>query len=1174
MKKSYYILARITGLLILLLLAAFAAIQHPRVQQLISRRIVTALSASLDADIRYGEFQLLPFNGILLKDLVILDRHPYREDRYGRGWAPADTFASARLISATFKLGGLLRKEGLHLGHVFVGRGFLHLVIEPTEAGTNLVRILGDTSDSPAQNMGNIFDVQNLQIEDFRFRMTNFNEGGFGWEGYGLNYEDLDVTASLRGHGLRFAGGRMSGICDDARIKDKSGCSIRHLGGSAAVGLGKAEIRNLHFVDSLSDLRLRHYTMTYRDGSAFGRYIHDVRMDAEIEGGTLALKSIAGFSNGVFRDNDCIAVLGGGCFHGHVDHFTLSGVDVTEKNSGIHGTVDGTLTGLPHLGQSCVDATLRDGRFTTRGLDMLVRAWNGGRSALRLSQLAPGETFTLEAKAKGPANRMAVQTAIRSRIGSFSSADEIRNLFDPQRALEINGTARSDAMALDKLLQTETLGALDARLAFRALLETESPSVIIDSLLVERLQCLGYAYRDLRLSGRWAENRIEGGLQSRDPNMDFTLQADVAYDSLGRFPGHIDADFRHCDLQATGLSAGRAETAFRLSADLKADFADSRPADVRISDWYFTNGTGRHHFGDLLLRSRTQDQVEHISVQSRFFDAQYKGGPSVLGFPADLLATTLHRHLPALFPKGKTARFSHTPYELEILFSDCREVCSCLQNGFYIGEKTRLGLTLDEDGTLSGRLASPRLAWNGHYLKQLSLDVDNLDNSLNLNLVSEEAQIAGLQGKDASLRCIGKDNEVFLSLLYDGMDKEKNAGEIFVNGTLQRDENDSLLVRAHPLPSFIRLEGDNWELAESDITWQGGKVSLRDFALSSGKQRISADGGFSTREQDTLHVQVTQLDLDLLNKLGGEWGVGGRIDGHASLASPVSGHFGLLAECRADSLTIDGEPIGDIRLGSQWNEAEKRMDFHVDNTLNGKQVLLADGHYRFPDKALSVSARADSLRLQLLHPVFGHSLSETGGFLSGSATLQGKEGRYDVASGLMRLDDALVRIHYTNVAYIANGTFHLTGDGLYLDDMHVRDAYGGTGRLRGAVRYKGLQDFSLDIGAEVSGLRAIDLPAAMRHDIDGELDVTGTASVTGPPDALSVDADLHTDRGRVNVPLRSSASASSGNLLTFTTEEEDPYVTLSAIRSDPPKRSGLTTRARLEITPEVTASIQ
>ncbi len=199
-RKRGYIIARMVGLLAVLLMAFFVAIQTPLVQTRLSKIGLNQLVAIMDGRVQYDELKVMTSGVIVVRNLKLIDTNPYSEDVNGRGWAPVDTVAQINTLTATFSLSGLFRKEGLHMGRVTIEGGSFHMVSEPGEEyHDNLSRIFHLKATDAPPSRDKLFDVKKLRVKDFRFQMNSFLPDRGTYKGL---HRCSSVTPAFRTTGL------------------------------------------------------------------------------------------------------------------------------------------------------------------------------------------------------------------------------------------------------------------------------------------------------------------------------------------------------------------------------------------------------------------------------------------------------------------------------------------------------------------------------------------------------------------------------------------------------------------------------------------------------------------------------------------------------------------------------------------------------------------------------------------------------------------------------------------------------------------------------------------------------------------------------------------------------------------------------------------------------------
>ena len=214
-KKALKILWLTFVAIVSVVTAIALAIQTPGVQTRIADKAVSLLSEKLDGDITFEKIHFKPFTTLVLKNVVIIDREPVR-DQLDSAAIQIDTFFRAQYIIAKFTLKGLRSQNGLHLEKATITDAEMNLVIEDCMTDeknkeNNLSRIFRlkkkqqkNTSDKE------IFHLRKVEINGFTFRMKNYSSKKTPFRG-GINWNDLDISdISLKANELQFKGGVMS----------------------------------------------------------------------------------------------------------------------------------------------------------------------------------------------------------------------------------------------------------------------------------------------------------------------------------------------------------------------------------------------------------------------------------------------------------------------------------------------------------------------------------------------------------------------------------------------------------------------------------------------------------------------------------------------------------------------------------------------------------------------------------------------------------------------------------------------------------------------------------------------------------------------------------------------------------------------------------------------------
>ncbi len=1187
-KRAIKIFWRIVVATSCFLFASALVIQIPQVQTYVADKVVRVLSERLDGDIYFEKIHLKPFTTLVLKNVSIIDRHPYA-DTVDPASIKVDTFFRAEYIIAKFSLDGLVKHEGIHLDNAFIENARMNLVIEnkPDEGDgdittDNLSRIFRiKQTEEPKKSEKEIFHIRKVEIRNMGFVMKNYEFDRPEYDEGGIDWNDLDISGiNLTAKKLKFKGGIMSGELPELSFREKSGYSIDNLSGTAKVGRGKTIVEDLHIDDPWSDVHLPLFMMSYDNIHAFNDFIPLVKLDGNIAESSLDFRTLSYFAPELKGNELKIKISGN--MSGYIDNFTFSDIRINSDAGGFKGKASGLMRGLPDIENTYLDARLDDFRLTTKGLSKFISEWMTGKGTLDLGRFAEGSEFALAAKGAGMMNELDIDAKITSSIGGADAAVRLSNIVSADKPVGISGTLHTEDLDIGEIIGSDLLGPATLRTTLNARIGTDDipTDIRIDTLKIDRLYANGYDYSDITAVGNVSSNGFDGSIACHDPNLNFLLQGAFALSSKTQNARYkFFTNIGHADLNAINIDKrGTSRINLRASADFTRTNAGDMRGKIDIGDIILQNSMGKHDVGNISLNSYNNDSTYTIRLDSRFANGIYSGSAPVTEFIKDLKDITLKKEIPALFTDS-TYVWNGNAYELDFRFLNSMDLLSFVMPGLYIDEGTEFKASVNSDGGLSATLSSDRLAFRTNYLKDIKADIGNDDDALDGVVNCSEMKIAALTLKDSHLGLHGQDNHVGVKFDYRNDNDLANTGEIILHGAFARDQ-DGLGVNVEFLPSSVYLNSKEWNFQPSEIFLKGEEVDVRQFAVVSGDERISISGKASVENSDTLNLNLERFDISILNGIiRQDLGIRGAATGSVQLTSPLK-QKGLLIDMICDSTYFAEVPVGTLNIGSRWNDDDSSFGIMINNELDGRNNINAYGTYRPDDNTIDLSADLDRFSIGYAQPVLTDVFSRMDGYISGRIDASGPLSNMEISSKETRLDDGVLKVAYTNVPYHIEGPFHIDETGAYFDNMILRDNYSGTGTVNGSIDWNHFRDMRFDTHININSIEGINITEDNHDGFYGHISGTGDVTITGPMSSILLSVDAVTSgAGQLHIPLSTAATGKVTNLLHFKEEEKeeriDPYEAMMVkIGEEEKAQNDFTVKLRINAQPEVQAFIE
>ena len=1130
-------------------------LQIPSIQGAVAKKALAKLEKVTDATISFSSINIMPFSGLIIKDLAVVDTNPAAN-------AP-DTLFSAGDLNATFRLKTLISKNGVYLSRARIRGGSMALVREPGHR-LNLKRIF-HIPDS-TKSSGFRLTIRKAEVDNFRFRFLQ-TESTRQWKG--MDFSDLQLLCYAKGHNLTVENKVFSIKVDEAKAIDKSGYTAQAEGGTVKAKYGEVDIAGTHITDRWSDIHLGKFRKEFALTNLGAD--HD-EIEARMEG-LLDLSSINAILGTAFPEGTKVDVTALD-LDGDMGKLCLNALKFSELSTAISGSLSGSVKGVRDK-KIGLDLKAEDLNFDIAGVETLMGSF--GKSLPEM--LAREGSYRFDGSARGELDALKITGRLKEKEGGEANTVlDVKNLTSREKNLHVSGTLHTQDLGVGRILGNGMLGECTLSCGASAEIGRDGHAEgVLDSLRISRFGLMGYDYRNLQAQGRLVGTTFDGRVVCNDPNLNFLFQG------LLNFSPHSDdarynffAYLAYADLHALGFDSREISRA--QGARIEADFRRIRQGDldgsVRLKGLQLESADTKYNMGEVTLNSHSAAGRYTLDFTSDFAHAKFRGTQPVTRMVQDLGAITIGRELPAI---KNISTESDESYEVAVDLHDTRDLLSFVTPGLYVADSTFVRLRVREGGQLDGRIGSSRLALGRRYIKGLALSLDNEDGGLNCKLSGRELQISdALRLENNSLMLYADGNNLGLGYYYDNSTGSENRGEIYLTAECLRDAYNHLAVRAKSLTSNIYANGSQWRILPSQFEYSGGRFTVDDLTVECDGQSLTLDGGISKTQSDTLEMNLNNVNLQMLNTLSSSLpALEGSATGKMLVFSPTAEKKGLLAKLLLSDASVSGYRAGDVNAGLSWDSAAGKLNAVLRNSLSTFDIR---GSYSPQDKGVMAEVQLEGFEAGYFSSFARKIFSKLEGKISGKIDVGGSLDRLDVSSGDCSLSSGVLGVASTGVDYFVGGTFHVDNDGVHFDDMTANDGAGGTGRVSGGLLYDRFRDFRLATAIDATDVKCVALDDGERF--YGHLNGTGRVTFNGPFKAIRMEADAVTSsRGDLHIPIKATVSGGASDLLTFREEEKivkvDPYEQMiSRLETRKKGESDFSMGLRVTATPVATCNVE
>ena len=942
----------------------------------------------------------------------------------------------------------------------------------------------------------------------------------------GVIYDRLDVARTnqqLNPHHLRFSGIsghiNLKALSDDSlhinvkrlSLHENSGLDINRLSFRLAAGRNQSTLSDFILQMPSSDLRLDSLTAYYSLDKK-GLIAGTLRFYGSIKDAIITPSDLRSFEPALKNFQRGISLTAN--FNGTDEQVNIPELLIATKEKDIDISMEGWMANWQQ--QPAWHLNVQHLILSEASLDFLSKTFKLPDELKRIGNLQLTGLFDH--------NRLG-ETSLKSHVQSGIGDLDVQ--FGMNKSQRFQGDIVTENFNLGQVLNNQQLGMLSTQLKTEGLWRQspQKPEIKVNGT-IKQLDYNNYSYSNINLDGLYDKGIISGLFSIDDPNLSAHLNGEVSEivftPSAGK-PGTIklQGGIGHFSPEATHLSHTFGSSVF--SADIDADIIMSKLEDaegsMRVSNFTMT-ATEEHpayKLDNFSLSSGFSEGIHFISLKSDFADAELKGHfnyQTLAQSFVNLIGSRLPT-LPGLPPikKGPDNNFS-----LRLLMSKT----DWLQRFFGINLKLQQPLNLTarlndqtDDLALTGDL--PSFAYNDAWYKNADIEISSPGDSLNCKASILKLMDDG-QRMSISLNAQAASNSINTSLNWDNHDdEEKLSGEL--NTIIRLYKNLANKPEAHVriLPSHAILNNSQWDIEPSAILYSDKRLLVDEFDLHRAQQHIIIDGIASENPNDTMKVDLNEVEvdyiLDLVNFHTVEFS--GKATGIANVSS-LFGRFAANADLRVDDFKFENGRMGTLQAKADWNQEAEQIDIHAIADDGEEAKTLINGYVSPVHETIDLEIDAQGTYLDFMHSFTKTFLSHITGHAEGDVRLAGTLDNINLTGNLVVDGEATVTA--LNTTYkLERDTLVMIPDEIELKHMTVLDKDGHRAYLSGGIHHEHLTNLSFDLYVDAENLLAYDFDDFGDSSFYGTVYASGNVGIHGHGNDVVIDCDVTPQKNSVFV---------------------------------------------------------
>jgi len=336
-----------------------------------------------------------------------------------------------------------------------------------------------------------------------------------------------------------------------------------------------------------------------------------------------------------------------------------------------------------------------------------------------------------------------------------------------------------------------------------------------------------------------------------------------------------------------------------------------------------------------------------------------------------------------------------------------------------------------------------------------------------------------------------------------------------INGDLSLTKNIAGQQVAHlkVRPSNVLVEEAKWNIEPAEITYFDKHLDVGHFAIRHGDQYLAINGTASASPNDTLDVELKQVDVKYILDLVKFHSV--RFDGLATGKATITNAF-TKPDAHAD-LTVSNFLFQEGRMGTlnakvDWNREQEQIDIHATADDAPEGMTFIDGYVSPKRNYIDLAITARGTRTEFVESFTSSFLSNFDGNADGQVRLAGDLSEINLTGQLVVNATALMRP--LNCVYkLVNDTIRLIPDEIEFRRIPIYDTNNHIAYLNGGLHHKHLTRLTYDFDVEAQNFLCYDFREFGENTFYGTVYGTGNVDIHGRPGNLTINADMTPDEG-------------------------------------------------------------
>lgn len=698
------------------------------------------------------------------------------------------------------------------------------------------------------------------------------------------------------------------------------------------------------------------------------------------------------------------------------------------------------------------------------------------------------------------------QVDIHQQLHSSIGAATVHFAMNGQQ--EFMGSLQTDGINLRQLLDDEKFGTLATTIDLNGSLASNNTRIHAKGT-VNKLEYNNYLYQHIDVNGSYAPNGIEGMLSIEDPNINLNVEG-IYHTGSPTKDIQIKATVKDFSPQATHLSDQWKDA--RFSTDIEATLTGSDINDAKgfldISNFTMRTLDSNYELDNLHIQTGYDEQTHYLLLNSDFANAEIRGEFNYQTLTQSF-TNFLASQMPSLPGLPRVNPNTHNNFTINATIRKSDWMQRFMGIPLTITQPITLqGFVNDNQRNINLECNIPVFYYNESGYRDGRVVITTPNDSIVCDMRVVKLMDNG-NNFDLNLRGKAHNNHLISAFSWDNHATERMSGVLnsTANFFMTPDGKQVALIGINP--SYLNVHNTIWNVEPSAISYTDKRLEINDFNIHHGDQHLMINGLASENRNDSLTVNLKDVDVDYILELVNFDAVS--FNGLATGTAVAKGIFGKQLQAHAD-LVVNNFKFEHGRMGTldahvNWNTEKEQIDIHAIADDGKDAMTYIDGYVSPTHDYIDLGIKAKGTHIDFMQSFTQSFISKVEGHADGAVRLYGP-------LSLINLTGELVVNGETHVKTIGctyqlrNDTIRLIPNEIEFVRCPIYDIHDHQGIVTGGIHHNYLTQMTYDIYVNAQNLLAYDFPDFGDEIFYGTIYGSGDVAIHGRSREVVIDLNV------------------------------------------------------------------